>query len=45
MMAVKTKIARKIARPKTFANRGMRFEEAINQSNAYYLNRQAAVIR
>ena len=40
----KTKLQEKIARPKTFANRGMRFEEAINQSNAYYLNRQAAVI-
>ncbi|WP_430609138.1 Holliday junction resolvase RecU [Enterococcus sp. DIV0876] len=31
-------------RPKTFANRGMRFEEAINESNLYYLNRQIAVI-
>lgn len=40
----KQKLQEKIARPKTFANRGMRFEEAINQSNAYYLNRQAAVI-
>ncbi|MGX7196100.1 Holliday junction resolvase RecU [Enterococcus olivae] len=28
----------------TFANRGMRFEEAINQSNDYYLNRGFAVI-
>lgn len=40
----KQKLQEKIAGPKTFANRGMRFEEAINQSNAYYLNRQAAVI-
>lgn len=27
-----------------FANRGMRFEEAINKSNEYYLNRGLAVI-
>ncbi|MDH6365155.1 recombination protein U [Enterococcus sp. PF1-24] len=27
-----------------FANRGMNFEEAINQSNDYYLNHQIAVI-
>lgn len=27
-----------------FANRGMRFEEAINDSNAYYLSRNLAVI-
>ncbi|MEQ7216262.1 Holliday junction resolvase RecU [Enterococcus asini] len=27
-----------------FANRGMRFEEAINESNAYYLSRNLAVI-
>jgi recombination protein U len=40
----KQKLQEKIAKPKTFANRGMRFEEAINQSNAYYLNRQVAVI-
>ena len=30
--------------PLTFANRGMRFEEAINESNEYYLNKQIAVI-
>lgn len=30
--------------PLTFANRGMRFEEAINESNEYYLNKQVAVI-
>lgn len=28
----------------SFANRGMRFEEAINDSNAYYLSRNIAVI-
>ncbi|MFV0557631.1 MAG: Holliday junction resolvase RecU [Enterococcus sp.] len=28
----------------SFSNRGMRFEEAINQSNAYYLAHQMAVI-
>ncbi|MHC5267762.1 Holliday junction resolvase RecU [Enterococcus sp. LJL98] len=33
-----------MAQKKSFANRGMRFEEAINQSNAYYLNRGTAVI-
>lgn len=27
-----------------FANRGMRFEEAINQSNQYYLNHELAVV-
>lgn len=28
----------------TFANRGMKFEEAINESNRYYLNHDIAVI-
>ncbi|HCE13173.1 MULTISPECIES: Holliday junction resolvase RecU [unclassified Enterococcus] len=40
----KQKMQEKAIRPKTFANRGMRFEEAINESNLYYLNRQIAVI-
>ena len=28
----------------TFANRGMRFEDAINESNEYYRNKRIAVI-
>ena len=40
----KQKMQEKLIKPKTYANRGMRFEEAINESNLYYLNRKLAVI-
>lgn len=33
-----------IKKETTFANRGMRFEEAINQSNEYYLTHDKAVV-
>lgn len=33
-----------IQKETTFANRGMRFEEAINQSNEYYLTHDKAVV-
>lgn len=41
---VRKKQLKKSANRTTFSNRGMRFEEAINQSNDYYLNRGIAVI-
>lgn len=40
----KQKMQEKLIKPKTYANRGMRFEEAIKESNLYYLNRKLAVI-
>lgn len=41
---VRKKQLKKATTRTTFSNRGMRFEEAINQSNDYYLNRKVAVI-
>lgn len=38
------KQTKSVKQKSSFANRGMRFEEAINQSNDYYLNRGFAVI-
>lgn len=35
---------RSLQKETTFANRGMRFEEAINQSNEYYLTHDKAVV-
>lgn len=35
---------RSLKKETTFANRGMRFEEAINQSNEYYLTHDKAVV-
>lgn len=40
----KQKLQAQNTQTKSFANRGMRFEEAINLSNEYYLNRGLAVI-
>lgn len=40
----KQKLQAKAAEGSNFANRGMRFEEAINLSNEFYLNREIAVI-
>ncbi len=42
--ASKKKKFKKKEKPNTNGNRGMRFEEAINESNEYYLARQIAVI-
>lgn len=40
----KTKIKSASTSQLTFANRGMRFEDAINESNEYYRNKRIAVI-
>lgn len=42
--SLKEKIQEKRETPIEFGNRGMRFEEAINESNNYYLMRELAVI-
>ncbi|MEY8444705.1 Holliday junction resolvase RecU [Enterococcus ratti] len=42
--SLKEKIQEKRETPIEFGNRGMRFEEAINDSNKYYLTHQLAVI-
>ena len=42
--SLEEKIQEKRKAPIEFGNRGMRFEEAINESNEYYLARQIAVI-
>ena len=41
---VRKKQLKRASQKTTFSNRGMRFEEAINQSNDYYLNHGIAVI-